>query len=91
LAERLLLAIEKSANRALLHAIHNVYFAGKREKEWKATLKAAWTRQAPTSMRMEVLGHFASLLVVKVILQTEGIASLKRKFDFRESLIAISK
>jgi predicted heme/steroid binding protein len=35
--------------------------------------KAAQTGQDPTSMQMEVLGHLASLLVVKALIQTNGI------------------
>jgi hypothetical protein len=35
--------------------------------------KAAQTGQDLTSMRMEVLGHLASLLVVKALIQTDGI------------------
>jgi hypothetical protein len=35
--------------------------------------KAAQTGQDPMSMQMEVLGHLASLLVVKALIQTDGI------------------
>jgi hypothetical protein len=44
-------------------------------------VKAAQTGQDPTLMQMEMLGHLASLLVVKVIIQTEGIIVPKREIQ----------
>jgi hypothetical protein len=36
-------------------------------------VKVAQTGQVPMLMQMEVLGHLASLLVIKAIIQMEGI------------------
>jgi hypothetical protein len=44
-----------------------------------AHAKAAQTRQDPTLMRMEVLGHLASLLVVKALIQTDAIVVVNRE------------
>jgi hypothetical protein len=41
--------------------------------------EAAQTGQDPMSMQMEVLGHLASLLVVKALIQTEGIVVPNRE------------
>jgi hypothetical protein len=41
--------------------------------------KAAQTRQDPMSMKMEVLGHLASLLVVKALIQTDGIVVVNQE------------
>jgi hypothetical protein len=41
--------------------------------------KAAQTGQDPMLMQMEVLGHLASLLVVKALIQTDGIVVVNRE------------